>query len=232
VNGLFAPERLIPLAAIAVVIPAVLLITRRRRGWARIGGRVLAVVTVVAEVSWWGSALITGTWTARYNLPLHLCEAGAFVLAGALWFSKPVLVEISYFWGLGGALEALVTPDMPFRFPHFVYFQYYVEHGAIVLGALYLVFTLGLRPRPGAVLRVFSITAAYAAFVGLADWATGGNYMYLRQIPPTGTLLDYLGPWPWYIGTCAIVALVVFTILYVPFIEWQASPRKTAAESV
>jgi hypothetical integral membrane protein (TIGR02206 family) len=228
-NPLLAPDRMLPLLVIAITVAALLAVSRGRpTAWLRRTGRMLAVLTLGAEVSWWGSAVVAGTWTARYHLPLHLCEAGAFVLAAALWSARPLLVEISYFWGLGGATAALITPDIPVRFPHFVYFQYYVEHGLIVLGALYLVTALGHRPRRGAVIRVFLLTAAYTAIVGVADYITGGNYMFLRHIPATGTLLDDLGPWPWYILTCGVIALIVFGLLYVPFAQRRSVPATPA----
>ena len=72
---------------------------------------------------------------------------------------------------------------------------------------------LRLRPRPGSVTRVFAVTAAYTAFVGWFDWLTGSNYMFLAAVPATGSLLSVLGPWPWYIGSAAGVALVLFWVL-------------------
>ena len=72
-------------------------------------------------------------------------------------------------------------------------------------------------PRPGAPLRVFLLTVGYAAIVGLADVLTGGNYMYLRIKPAAGSLLNFMGPWPWYIASGALLAVVLLTVLYAPF---------------
>jgi hypothetical integral membrane protein (TIGR02206 family) len=131
----------------------------------------------------------------------------------ALWFRRQWLVEVTYFWGLTGTLQALLTPDLPQHFPTYPYFQYYIAHGGVVAAALLMVFGLGLHPRRSAVARVAAITVAYAAFVGVVDALTGANYMYLRSKPATPTLLDVMGPWPWYIVAAGVVALVLFLTL-------------------
>jgi hypothetical protein len=83
-------------------------------------------------------------------------------------------------------------------------------HGLVLAAALLLVFGLGLRPRPGAAWRVFGITAGWTAFVGLVNLALGTNFMYLRRKPLAATPLDAMGPWPLYIVTGGVVALVLF----------------------
>lgn len=211
-------EHGLPLLVIAAAIAAVLVAARRRPGrWVDQGARVIAVAVVLAEVGWWVITIVEGTWTVRWSLPLHLCEAGCFVVAAALWWRTRFAFEISYFWGLGGTLPGLFSPDIPGHFPDPVYFQYYAEHGLLVMGAFYLVVALRMRPAGRAVLRVSLATAIYAVAVGGVDYVTGGNYLFLRNIPPTHTFLDYMGPWPWYIVTLTVLAVGIFTLLYLPF---------------
>ncbi len=111
----------------------------------------------------------------------------------------------------------MLTPDLRDHFPSFPYLQFYVTHGLVILAALFLVFGLALQPRPGAVRRIFVLTVVFAIVVGLIDLATGGNYMYLRQVPVSGSLLDLMGPWPWYIAGGAVLTLVALAILDAPF---------------
>ena len=47
--------------------------------------------------------------------------------------------------------------------------------------------------------------------------ASGGNYMFLRHPPRQDSLLDLMGPWPWYIPAAAALALALFWLLDRPF---------------
>jgi hypothetical integral membrane protein (TIGR02206 family) len=191
---------------------------RRRPGrWVSWVGVLLGVVLVADAVSYVVALAVAGTFSAATSLPLPLCDVAVLVAGAACWWRVPVLVELTYFWGLAGTLQAVVTPDLSVGFPHLVFFQYTVGHLGIVLAALFLVVGLRIVPRPGAGPRVLAITVAYTAVVGLVDWASGANYMFLRRPPGNWTLLRVLGPWPWYVLGAAGVAVVLVTILDAPF---------------
>jgi len=211
-------EHVLPLVFLVVV--AVLLCVAARRapgGWIDAVAVIIALTIVAAELSWQPYVVAKGTWSAATSLPVQLCDVAGFVAAAALLWRQLVLVEVAYFWGLGGTLQAVLTPDLKDHFPSFPYLQFYVTHDLVILAALFLVFGLALQPRPGAVRRIFVLTVAFAIVVGLIDLATGGNYMYLRQVPVSGSLLDLMGPWPWYIAAGAVLTLVVLAILDAPF---------------
>ena len=209
---------------IAVALGAVICVSlctacRRWPGpWVRWAGRTLALVLVADAVSFVIAPLGVGNWSLQASLPLTLCDAALFVAAVACWWPQWLLaVELTYFWGLAGTLQAVATPDLTAGFPRLEFFEFVVGHLGVVIAALYLVFGLRMRPRRGAVPRVFAITAAYTAFVGLFDWLTGANYMFLAAVPRTASLLSLLGPWPWYIVSATGVAIVLFLVLDAPF---------------
>jgi hypothetical integral membrane protein (TIGR02206 family) len=220
VSGLLATEHVVAVAVVCVLTAALVISARLRPGpWLTIATRGLALLLVAAELAWW-TYLLTGG-SAKYPLatalPLQLCDAAIFVGAAALWFQRPLLIEETYFWGLAGTLQALITPDLPDHFPSFPFIQYYTAHGGIVAAALLLVVGLRFAPRRRAVLRVAAITLGYAAIVGAIDAVTGFDYLYLRSKPPSPTLFDYLGPWPWYIASAVGIGMVLFLILDAPF---------------
>ena len=187
--------------------------------------RVLSLLLLADAVSYSIGLVVRGTWSPRTSLPLALCDVAVLVAAVACWWRRALLVELTYFWGLAGTLQAIITPDLNVGFPHLVFFQYVVGHVGIVVAAVFLVVGMGIAPRPRAVLRVYGITLVYSAFVGAVDALTGADYMFLRAPPGEWTLLRVLGPWPWYIASAAGVALVLFTLLDMPF--WKARRNVT-----
>src|SRR5437870_11438719 len=215
-SDLLAPEHVFALVAIALSTALLVVAARRRPGsWLK----VLAAVLVVDEVSWWFFLLGGGQPGSQValSLPLQLCDVAIFIAAAALWTRRQLVVEVTYFWGLAGTIQALLTPDLPQHFPSYPYFQYYIAHGGVIAAALILVIGLRLQPRRLAMVQVAFITVAYAAVVGAVDAIAGANYMYLRAKPPSPTLLDVLGPWPWYILVAGLIGFALFAILDAPF---------------
>jgi hypothetical integral membrane protein (TIGR02206 family) len=44
----------------------------------------------------------------------------------------------------------------------------------------------------------------------------GSNYMFLMKKPENGSIMDFLGPHPWYILSLEAVAFVLCLIAYYP----------------
>ncbi len=76
-----------------------------------------------------------------------------------------------------------------------------------------LVLGLRLLPRRRAVWRVYAATGAFAALAAIGCLATGGNYMFLRDKPSNGSILDPFGPWPWYLLAAAALGLAMLLVL-------------------
>jgi hypothetical integral membrane protein (TIGR02206 family) len=187
--------------------------------------RGLAVLLLAAVLAYHLVIALRGNYALDFDLPLHLTDAVTVVAALALWSPRPLSVELTYFWGLTASLLAVLTPALGSDddSSSLLFWHYFVTHSGVVLAAVFLVFGLGLTARPRAVGRVFLATAAWASLAAVGNALTGGNYMFLRERPETPSLLDYLGPWPWYILSTALLALALFALLDLPFRRRRAA---------
>ena len=81
-------------------------------------------------------------------LPLHMCNFSA-VLIGIFLLTKKkdqMFFELPFYWGIGGATMALITPDLDYAWPDIEYFMFFYGHGQIVLGIFFALAVLKYRP--------------------------------------------------------------------------------------
>ncbi len=159
---------------------------------------------------------LRGLLSWEYSLPLELCSLVLAACIASLFRPNPFTAEIAYFWGLGGLLHALITPDLVQGFPSMNFNLFFLSHGTTLIAIVFLVASGDFRPRRGAVLRMMALLNLYGLVVGMVDLWTGWNYGYLCRKPPTGSLLDFLGPWPWYLISIELIALLTFLMLDFP----------------
>ena len=112
----------------------------------------------------------------------------------------------------------MLTPDIVVDFPTIWFLIFFIGHGAAIVSVIFLTLALGMRPWPRSLLRAFLWSNVYLLCAGFVDYLLNANYGYLCEKPQRGSLLDYLGPWPLYIGGLEIVAAFTFFILYLPFL--------------
>ncbi|HEY7620912.1 MAG TPA: TIGR02206 family membrane protein [Solirubrobacteraceae bacterium] len=203
------------LAALGVLVAAsALAIWLARRDRATTALAILLSAVILA--GWVGEQVadvVDGIWSVKYTLPLQLTDVVSITAIVALWWPRPLLVELTYFWALTASLQATLTPDLARTFPSAFYFTYFAYHVGAIVTALMLVFGREIYPRPGATGRVFGATLVVAAVAGAADLITGGNYMYLREKPVHASLLSVMGSWPWYILETAVLAIAMLLVL-------------------
>lgn len=218
----FGPAHLVALGGAAALAAALAGIARARPAVSRPLRWSLATMIVSLVVFELATAAREGWLGWKTVLPLELCDAAMVLCVAMLLRPRRAGVELVYYWAGAGSLLAMLTPDLQWNFPRWEFVVFFGLHGLVLAAALLLVFGLGLRPRAGAPLRVLGITAAWAALVALVNLALGTNFMYLRAKPPSATPLDWMGPWPLYIGTAALVAWALFELLSLPFRrEWR-----------
>ena len=179
----------------------------------------LAILIVANELIYWACQFGRGAWTLPKNLPLQLCDVVVFLMGWALCHPQHRRVgELAYCWGIAATSQALLTPDLPPLVPAYICWKFFLTHGSVVVSAIYLAAGLGWRPARGALWRVWGITNLYAVLIAAFNAIIGTNYLYLCAKPTRPSLLDWLGPWPWYILGMEVLALLFFGLCHLPWV--------------
>jgi hypothetical integral membrane protein (TIGR02206 family) len=213
---MFGPEHLAIICTVPALAALLSIAYRSSLPGTRAIRFALALLLFAASASYYGYFAATGAKMFPNHVPLELCDASLWLVVASLLTLKPAIFDVAYYWAIAGATQSLLTPNLVNPTP-FLSIQFFVAHGSIVCATLFLIWSGQARPRPGSVMRSLIAANAYAALVGTFDYFFRTNYMFLRSKPPTPSLLDVLGPWPWYIPVCELVALGLFLLLYLPF---------------
>ena len=220
----FGLDHLVAMGLIVMVAGALALWVRRDvKGRAGVAAAwLLTAVTLAAVVGFVVHAHGQGTLDVWVLLPFHLCDMLLIVGVVALHRRWPPVAEVLYYWAAAGTLLAVLSPDVRWAWPHERFTVFFAFHGLVIAMMAVVVFGYRLSPRPGSALRVWLLTNAYAAVVGLVNWLAGTNYLFLASKPRGATLLEWFGPWPVYILVADAVALALFLLLEMP---WRRARR-------
>jgi hypothetical integral membrane protein (TIGR02206 family) len=227
---MFGPVHLAILCMVPSLAAILAAAHRRSLPGSKITRFVLAILLFASTASYYAYFAATGAQMFPNHVPLELCDASLWLIIASLLTLKPAIFDIAYYWAIGGATQSLLTPNLVNPTP-FLSIQFFFDHGLIVCAALYLIWSGQAKPRPGSVAMSFVAANLYAVGVGTFDFLFKTDYMFLRAKPPTLSLLDVLGPWPWYIPACEAIALGLFLLLYLPFRQPASKPTHSSHPS-
>jgi hypothetical integral membrane protein (TIGR02206 family) len=174
----------------------------------------------------WGT--IEGDPDLDSSLPLHLCDLAAIIAGFALITRHPLLCLLTYIWGLAATVQALLTPAITVGFPHPAFITFFVHHFSVVAAAFYLPLVMGWRAgRPWwkAPLKAWLWGNLYVVVSLAVNAWLGTNFGFTARKPENPSLLDHMGPWPYYIFAMQGVAAVLFTLLALPVLGKKSEPR-------
>jgi hypothetical integral membrane protein (TIGR02206 family) len=226
---LFGHGHLAVLAA-TLIVPLVLAVTARLSGAAMIDRAIriaFALWLIGIWVLWFWLIFDRGWQSAQTILPMHLCDWACIAVIATMLMPNQRSYELAYFWALAGTLQGLLTPDLAVGLPDLRAIVFFGFHGAVIAGVLYLTFGSKLRPYAASLPRVIVATLGYAAMAALVDWVFNVNFGYLRAKPAQASVLDFLAPWPWYIGELIGIGLLSIFVFYTPWFIADRLRRKT-----
>jgi hypothetical integral membrane protein (TIGR02206 family) len=180
-------------------------------------GRGLGLFLLSYVIIFYLQVVVGYAFSWRDSLPLELCNLALMTCIISLFRPNRLTKEITYFFGLGGVLQATLTPDLSRGFPSWDFILFFWAHGGTLISISFLVAAREFRPLKGSIFRMMIMLNCYAMFVGAIDAAFGWNYGYLCRKPGKASLLDFLGPWPWYLISLEFVSFLIFLLLYLPW---------------
>jgi hypothetical integral membrane protein (TIGR02206 family) len=179
--------------------------------------RIFAVSLLTIDVLYHVWLINTGRWNISDSLPLELCSISLLVTIILLWTGNKYLIDFVFFAGIGGAIQAIATPDLDLSFPHFRFFHFFYTHIGIIVTAIYFTWIKGYRPTFKGIIKTMIALNILLPIIFIVNTFSDGNYMFLKMKPMNGSLLDFLGPYPWYILSLEAVAFFIFILLWLLF---------------
>ena len=176
----------------------------------------VAISLIIMEMTYHVWLLVNGSWDVSHAIPLELCSISLILTVILLLSKKKIIYEILLFTALLGASQALLTPVLNYDFPHFRFFHFFYTHLMEIWIPLYFTWAKGYRPTIWSVLKLCIFLNVLMPIITLINKLVDGNYMFLSHKPDSTSLLDVLGPYPWYIlsleGLLIGLSLIVWLI--------------------
>ncbi len=212
----WSAPHIIALALTLLCAAAVLVIGRRsdeqgRQRVCRALALVIALEFVIEHIA--RQCLETyGPW--RENLPLHFCSVMMLIAALALWQRPRWATAFVYFGVLAASIQALITPALVKGFPSVTFFFFFLSHGLLFVAALTIPIVQGWRARPFDIVRCVLLGDVYLLSIIPVNILLDTNYGFTQHAPAEGSILDFLGPAPWYYLWLQVPALLLFSLMY------------------
>ncbi len=180
-------------------------------------GLILAGVTFSSLVIEAIVKLTGGTYDLLSDLPFFLCDLVALMLPFVLFADNRKWIGILYFWALAGTLQAMITPELSYGFPSFHFFRYFIMHGGIIAAVGYTIVVHRIRITWNDFLNAIIYAQIYLVMIHMINHLLGSNYSYTMAKPVSASILDFFGPWPWYILGAELLMILLFLMLMLPF---------------
>ncbi len=206
---------------LTIVLPFALAAIVWRTKWPRVEKMIVGILTGLLVVNYvvyliFIRSLSVGTW--QQMLPMQMCDWGMVVVIVAMWTGNQRWFEVAYFWGIGGTLQAVLTPNLRFGFPDWRFISFFTSHCGIIIGVVFLMLTRRYRPYPMSIVRAFLWSEFYFVVTLITDELTGFNYGFLLHKPEAFSVLSFLSDSrPLYLLQMHGLALLFFLVLYAPF---------------
>ncbi len=206
---------------LTIVLPFALAALVQRTKSMRIEKVIIAALSAVLVLNYLAYLIFIrsqGSAEWQQMLPMQMCDWGMAVVIVAMWTGSQRWFEVAYFWGIGGTLQAVLTPNLRYGFPDWRFISFFTSHSAIIVGVVFVMLTRRYRPYPMSIVRAWLWSEFYFVVTLIVDKITNFNYGFLLHKPEAFSILSFLSDSrPAYLIQLQGVALLFFLVLYAPF---------------
>jgi len=153
-------------------------------------------------------------------VPIHMCSLSGFFIGVFLLTKRRLFFEVAFFWGIGGGINALITPDVTLTFPDPKYILFFLGHGLLLVNIGYACIALNNRPTFESVKNGILFSMAILPVIYLINLLLGppANYWYLGAKPIEGqSIMDFFPDPPLHIPLLIIIGALLFLLIYSPY---------------
>ena len=177
---------------------------------------ILGCFALILQISYDIWLIVNENFTIKESLPLNICSV-SLILVFILFLTKNRIVfSVQYFWGIIGSSYALIFPNIIHNFPHFRFVEYFLAHGVILFSVFYFLFIEKYTITIKSAVAAYIFSVFYLGIVFVINLIIGSNYLFLMKKPQFASFLDLFGDY--YRFGLLLVILIMFIVLYIPFI--------------
>ncbi|WP_423230636.1 TIGR02206 family membrane protein [Clostridium homopropionicum] len=226
----FSMPHLISLFIILLIVLAIYSFreTLRKPKYEKFYSHFIGLILIFHQLSIYLWYITNERLNLKESLPLYLCRISVILSIIMLFTKSRKIFDVLYFWGLGGAFIALIFHDTSiFPFPHYIFIQFFISHGGILISVLFMIFVHKYTPDINSLKRMLRWTLVYFIVTIPINYLVDANYCYLRY-KPYASPLDFLPNDPIYFVPFIIAGMYsLFLLLYLPFINIYSFKNQT-----
>ncbi len=182
--------------------------------------RLMAVLISIWVILYDLILLYLGKFNYRTDLPLDICNLMGLLLPFLTWKLNKRLFPYLYFYVMAGTTQAVFNPHLFNGFPNFIFIKFWIVHGGLIIYILYVAVVWEYRILVKDLWRSFLALQVYLLVMFILNRLIGSNYLYVIEIPPTeSVILEYFGPWPYYILVGQLIFLFLSFMVYLPYLK-------------
>lgn len=211
---LFGTAHLLTILVMVIIGVLCLYASQKSERFSRLFKYFLIINLIVMDISYrlWSGFYETHDYVGMFSI--HISSVSVILSVFVLLKYNQKTFDVLFYWGLILVPQAIITPGIyRYGFPHLRFFQILWIHFLVIYTVFYLLIIKKRKLSPFNLKRVLIITHFYGIFIFIINRIFDTNYMFIGKKASVPSLIQYLGPWPYYIVILDVILITLFVII-------------------